>query len=419
MIIVRTGTGEWSIIEAMVGHFMVRRGQARREMGEALMAAGTSGSNVLERAKVYHTIKLQLRRQLGRQWPVGTRLPPIKDLARQLKTGQTNTHRAVKELVREGLLVSRSGQGTFVTGQADPSQALPDSAETIETASGALAGTWVELLIAHHEPDLFIRRAMDAFTASLLAAGCKVTTNVYGSGRMENPLVTHTEADGLFIINPNSISMSAKPKQVVAVLNTALETSFGQSTGYDVVSPDSEQGGFLAGEHVRACGCTSAVFIGVPPTDGENTSLYDRTSSARLRGFEQGFGRKLPPEHRFRAVNYMTKEGALMVKDYLRLSPRPPAVFAASDELAIGFMHGALAHGLEAGKDVQIIGFDAQERAKAETNGPMTSIEVPMPELGRLAAQLLIERLHEPQRPVRRIQMGCKLFQGKTTVPKK
>src|SRR5688572_7175411 len=63
----------------------------------------------------YHGIKHELRRRLHSDWKSGARLPPIKDLARQLGTGLNNTHRAVRELVDEGLLHSRPGVGTYVS----------------------------------------------------------------------------------------------------------------------------------------------------------------------------------------------------------------------------------------------------------------------------------------------------------------
>src|SRR5689334_19497719 len=148
---------------------------------------------ILERAKVYHSIKSRLQRQLGRRWPGGTRLPPIKELAKQLKTGQTNTHRAVKELARAGLLVSRSGQGTFVTERAGAGTAVAsgtagagtdgtDAAVAhviIRPPAGSLTGMTVKVLTAMAEPDQFIRRSMDAFGNILRGDGAAVVHSVY------------------------------------------------------------------------------------------------------------------------------------------------------------------------------------------------------------------------------------------------
>jgi LacI family transcriptional regulator len=382
---------------------------------------GTIGpANVLERAKVYNTIKLRLQRQLGRRWPVGGRLPPIKELARQLKTGQTNTHRAVKELVRDGLLVSRSGQGTFVTDRIEPKGPGDEPAE-VSTASarptapiGTIAGAAVQMLLASMHPDLFLRKAVDAFRAALTAEGCRVNMDVY-TQQNQTPLAAHSDADALLIVNPSGVNLTAAPKQALVVINTALETFVGRSTGYDVVTVDSEQGGLLVGEYFRRGGLDPVCFIGCPPHDG-TVAEYDHTSAARIHGFELGLGRKLAPQHRMTCTHYHGVAAAQRVPDYLRLNPRPQGIFAASDEIALGFMHGAAAHGLEPGKDYQIIGFDSQQRGR-ELPTPLTSVEVPSVDMGALAARLLIERMLDPQRAPRRILLGCSLWAGKTTQP--
>src|SRR5687768_5532212 len=139
-------------------------------------------AQILERAKMYQNIKARLHRQLGRRWPVGTRLPSIRELAKELNAGQTNTHRAVKELARIGLLVSRSGQGTFVTESASVgtsmiSGAAGDDSDALlpnvikRPAPGSLAGMTVKVLTATAESDQIIRRMVDAIEKVLRADG--------------------------------------------------------------------------------------------------------------------------------------------------------------------------------------------------------------------------------------------------------
>src|SRR5687767_2556767 len=227
---------------------------------------------ILERAKMYHNIKARLHRQLGRRWPVGTRLPSIRELAKELKAGQTNTHRAVKELARVGLLVSRTGQGTFVTesasvgtsmmgaGGEDSDALVPDVIK--RPAPGALAGMTVKVLTAVAEPDQIIRRMVDAVEKVLRADGATVLHAIYPYYGSADRMAAHHDVDGLVIINPDARSLQCGPRQVLCVINTAIETSVAMTTGYDVVSADSEQGGFVAGQHMKRCGVKSVCFIG-------------------------------------------------------------------------------------------------------------------------------------------------------------
>jgi LacI family transcriptional regulator len=231
----------------------------------------------------------------------------------------------------------------------------------------------------------------------------------------QSPLSSHGDADALLIVNPGGVALTAKPKQALVVINTALESYVGRSSGYDVVTVDSEQGGLIVGEYFRRGGLQTVCFIGCPPHDGR-VAEFDHTSAARIHGFELGLGRKLAAQHRMTCTHYHGVAAAQRVPDYLKLNPRPQGIFAASDEIALGFMHGAAAHGLEPGKDYQIIGFDSQQRGR-ELPTPLTSVEVPSVEMGSLAARLLVERLLDPQRAPRRILLGCSLWLGKTTQP--
>src|ERR1051326_608108 len=73
----------------------------------------------------YRKIKSRLVARVGNEWTVGTRLPTIQMIARQLKAGQRNTHRAVRELVAEGVLASAPRRGTFVISTKPATLALP------------------------------------------------------------------------------------------------------------------------------------------------------------------------------------------------------------------------------------------------------------------------------------------------------
>lgn len=52
------------------------------------------------------------------QWPAGTRLPNEQDLAAHLPIALGTIQRALRQLVEEGLIVRRSGHGTFVAPTA-------------------------------------------------------------------------------------------------------------------------------------------------------------------------------------------------------------------------------------------------------------------------------------------------------------
>jgi LacI family transcriptional regulator len=68
---------------------------------------------------------------------------------------------------------------------------------------------------------------------------------------------------------------------------------------------------------------------------------------------------------------------------------RPTAVFCANDLIALGFLQEMTRRGIRVPGDIAIVGYDDVEFAAAAAV-PLSSIRQPRQELGRTAAQLLI-----------------------------
>ena len=84
--------------------------------------------------------------------------------------------------------------------------------------------------------------------------------------------------------------------------------------------------------------------------------------------------------------------GATAMDQLLDLPPqhRPTAVFAASDEMAIGALSSARRHGVHVPTALSIVGVDDHEMAQSLD---LTTVAQPVPEQGRLAATILINEL--------------------------
>lgn len=61
-------------------------------------------------------------------YPVGTRIPPVRDLAAEAKVNPNTMQRALVELEREGLLVSCGTIGRFVTDDRKVLDAMRENA---------------------------------------------------------------------------------------------------------------------------------------------------------------------------------------------------------------------------------------------------------------------------------------------------
>src|SRR6266700_3889475 len=157
------------------------------------------------------------------------------------------------------------------------------------------------------------------------------------------------------------------------------------------VAVDDVLGGELAASHLLEKGHRRIGFV--------HGSLSIRQIADRRRGVIQAVKTAgLDPD---RAIIDITthaqsaKEGEECMEKLLNASIRPTAVFCANDLLALGLMRGLIKRGLAIPGDMALVGYDDVEFASVLAT-PLTSIRQPKYELGRAAAELLIDEAHHP-----------------------
>jgi GntR family transcriptional regulator len=69
---------------------------------------------------LYRHVYLILKERIGRDWPLGTQLLPELVLAREFGVSRPTLRHALQLAQKEGLVVRRVGQGTFVDGVGTP-----------------------------------------------------------------------------------------------------------------------------------------------------------------------------------------------------------------------------------------------------------------------------------------------------------
>jgi LacI family transcriptional regulator len=77
------------------------------------------------------------------------------------------------------------------------------------------------------------------------------------------------------------------------------------------------------------------------------------------------------------------------------LEPRPTAVFAANDSMAVGVLASLTAAGVNVPREMSVVGFDDIPIARY-VNPPLTTIRVDIAELGKCAFALLLDAIGNP-----------------------
>jgi LacI family transcriptional regulator len=89
-----------------------------------------------------------------------------------------------------------------------------------------------------------------------------------------------------------------------------------------------------------------------------------------------------------RQTNWQFSESFTATTSLLELAERPDAIFCASDWLAIGCYQALAVNGVRIPQDMLLAGYDDQKISEQLTP-PLTSIQLPYSELGRLAVEYL------------------------------
>src|ERR1039458_2571505 len=97
----------------------------------------------------------------------------------------------------------------------------------------------------------------------------------------------------------------------------------------------------------------------------------------------------------------------------LALPDPPTAVFCFNDMQALGALRAARERGLKVPSDLSVVGLD-DLYLSSYTDPPLTTVQQPKQEMGRLAAQMLLELL-SGKNPDSRITMTGKLVVREST----
>ncbi len=133
------------------------------------------------------------------------------------------------------------------------------------------------------------------------------------------------------------------------------------------------------------------------------------TSADRVAGFRRGLAEAGLAAPRVLHGAYTIESGRAMAAEAMQATPRPTAVFAANNFIAIGVLHAFADAGVRVPEDVAVVGFD--DLPPSMVTFPFLTVAAqPAGEMGRLAVALLLDRFADPGRPPREIVLPTELI---------
>jgi len=208
--------------------------------------------------------------------------------------------------------------------------------------------------------------------------------------------------DGLLLVLPRS------PADFIGTLtqrNFPFVLIDHQGIGQDCPSVGAANwhGGFTATEYLIKLGHQRIGFI---------TGWMDlRCALDRLDGYRSALRTNHIPEgpELIYEGTFFQPDGFIGASTLLGLPNPPTAIFASNDVMAMGVMDAVRNKGLRVPDDVSVVGFDDIPQASL-IHPALTTIRQPLEKMGRVATQMLLELLSQPQRKIGRIELPTELI---------
>jgi LacI family transcriptional regulator len=192
--------------------------------------------------------------------------------------------------------------------------------------------------------------------------------------------------DGLVVMAPDVTlapldELRARAMPVV-LLNSATPNA-------DAITIDNYGGACAMMRHLQALGHTRIAFVRGPQ--------HNADARERLRGYRHAMrGISATSDKGLECGGDFTEESGFAAGRRLAdLTPRPTAVFAANDSMAVGVLASLSAAGVNVPAEISVVGFDDIPIARY-VNPPLTTIRVDIAELGRCAFGLLLDAIGNP-----------------------
>ncbi|MCB2178312.1 LacI family transcriptional regulator [bacterium] len=155
---------------------------------------------------------------------------------------------------------------------------------------------------------------------------------------------------------------------------------------FPYIDEDGEAGFYHLTQYLISLGHTRIAYISAPPN-----LLF---AKYRLAGFCRALQDAGLPclDDLVIPGNLSRKGGERAARRLLELNPRPTAIIAANDLMAIGTINVAREKGLEIGKDLSVAGFDDIPPSEYFS---LTTMQQPIYEIGRQVTEMLYNLIHQ------------------------
>jgi LacI family transcriptional regulator, repressor for deo operon, udp, cdd, tsx, nupC, and nupG len=303
----------------------------------------------------------------------------IKDVAREVGMSTATVSRALRGLPR----VSEETRGKVLAAASRLDYVASPHAASLASGQTYAVGVvvpfvtrWFYASVVHGAEGLLREAGYDLLLYNL-AGDSETRHRVFGTHLLRK----RVDAILLLSLTPTEREIAALTKldRPVAIVGARV-------AGWASVCIDDVETARTAVQHLLDLGHRRIAYVGGSLKDQLDFAapLHRRTG---YRSAMSAAGLTIRPTWEVES-DFTVRGGLAATRLLLAGDPRPTAVFAASDEMAIGAVHAVREAGLRVPEDVSVVGVDDHEMAEFFD---LTTVAQPVHEQGRVAARLLLE----------------------------
>ncbi|URL58610.1 LacI family DNA-binding transcriptional regulator [Luteibacter flocculans] len=194
--------------------------------------------------------------------------------------------------------------------------------------------------------------------------------------------------DGLLVMSPHA-DEAFLDENLPTSLPTVLINSHVRSDRHASLDVDDFGGAHAMTEHLIGLGRKRIVFIAGPEVNHD--------VQERIRGYREALNAAGMGDRAAVLPGDFTEEtGYHAGKQALAMVPRPDAIFAANDMMAIGCLSALSEAQVRTPQDIAVVGFDDIPMARYVTP-PLTTVRIRIAELGEAALERLVQMIETPE----------------------
>jgi len=340
----------------------------------------------------------------------GERIPSEREFMREGRLSYPTVAQAFREVVKAGWVRRKVGSGTFV---ADP---LPERKTATQTIG-----------VVYCKENEFFRPIFCGVEEELREAGYSATPFFEGRQEGGEDRVLRSFGDGGvcgLIAVPSRVD--AEHRELIRLVTqhfpVVLMDSYLPDITCDVVATDNEAAMEAMTEYLFGLGHRRIGFITEAVQYPYSTSVRERNAGVKRALRRSGtadpdrwivpYG---PPDL---SVSELRRHIEQAVDTLFARSRdrRLTAIMCVTDDIARGVIRRLRRRGLRVPEDVSVTGFDDLAWS-ADFRPPLTTVAQPLERIGRRAVRLLLERLHNLERPPTRVVLDHRLCIRASTAP--